>query len=222
MVSKMIKINDPICISIPVNENGEKMVNLLDLDRIFLLLDTKVHSESISGNSENPFARLSVKEMLGNALVTLPAQYGMVLIESYRTYDFQKQLFDSKVNYLIAQRQISNKDAEIEASRFVSNPDIYSPHVTGGAIDIGLIHLDSKELVDMGNNFIYDESAQIDFLNLTTTQIENREFLIKIMTEAGFVNYPFEWWHWSYGDKYWAMVKGEPSAFYDSLQEVGS
>ena len=25
---------------------------------------------------------------------------------------------------------------------------------------------------------------------------------------AGLVNYPTEWWHWSYGDRYWALVTG--------------
>jgi len=28
------------------------------------------------------------------------------------------------------------------------------------------------------------------------------------------VNYPTEWWHWSYGDRYWAFVTGAPHALY--------
>ena len=35
----------------------------------------------------------------------------------------------------------------------------------------------------------------------------NRKILIRVMRRAGFVNYPREWWHWSYGDKCWAAVK---------------
>jgi len=31
---------------------------------------------------------------------------------------------------------------------------------------------------------------------------------------AGLVNYPTEWWHWSYGDRYWAMATGAPAAIY--------
>jgi D-alanyl-D-alanine dipeptidase len=30
------------------------------------------------------------------------------------------------------------------------------------------------------------------------------------------VNYPTEWWHWSYGDRYWALMTGAPAARYDS------
>jgi D-alanyl-D-alanine dipeptidase len=39
------------------------------------------------------------------------------------------------------------------------------------------------------------------------------------MTGAGFVNYPSEWWHWSYGDRYWAVVTGEPHAIYGPVEE---
>ncbi|WP_326954540.1 M15 family metallopeptidase [Amycolatopsis sp. NBC_01286] len=30
--------------------------------------------------------------------------------------------------------------------------------------------------------------------------------LIGAMSAGGFVNYPSEWWHWSYGDRYWALA----------------
>ena len=31
---------------------------------------------------------------------------------------------------------------------------------------------------------------------------------------AGLVNYPTEWWHWSYGDRYWALMTGATAAVY--------
>lgn len=34
----------------------------------------------------------------------------------------------------------------------------------------------------------------------------NREILIQCLEKVGFVNYPTEWWHWSYGDCYWAFL----------------
>jgi D-alanyl-D-alanine dipeptidase len=39
------------------------------------------------------------------------------------------------------------------------------------------------------------------------------------MTEAGFVNYPLEWWHWSYGDKYWARVSAATAVYGDVAEE---
>lgn len=35
---------------------------------------------------------------------------------------------------------------------------------------------------------------------------------------AGFVNHPFEGWHGSYGDKYWAVVKQQANAFYGPVE----
>jgi D-alanyl-D-alanine dipeptidase len=42
----------------------------------------------------------------------------------------------------------------------------------------------------------------------------HREILATALRSAGLVNYPTEWWHWSYGDRYWAMTTGAPTALY--------
>jgi D-alanyl-D-alanine dipeptidase len=34
------------------------------------------------------------------------------------------------------------------------------------------------------------------------------------MTDAGFANYPNEWWHFSWGDQMWAKMAGERAAHY--------
>jgi len=51
----------------------------------------------------------------------------------------------------------------------------------------------------------------------------NRATLIAALTAVGLVNYPTEWWHWSYGDRYWAYTTGVPAARYGpvSLPEHG-
>ena len=38
----------------------------------------------------------------------------------------------------------------------------------------------------------------------------------RAMHGAGFVNYPHEWWHWSYGDRFWGCMTGR-AAIYDSV-----
>lgn len=45
----------------------------------------------------------------------------------------------------------------------------------------------------------------------------NRELLASVLQGAGLVNYPTEWWHWSYGDRYWALVTGAPAALYGAV-----
>ena len=41
----------------------------------------------------------------------------------------------------------------------------------------------------------------------------------EVMTAAGLVNYPREWWHFSYGDRYWACVTGSAQARYGAVEE---
>jgi D-alanyl-D-alanine dipeptidase len=37
-----------------------------------------------------------------------------------------------------------------------------------------------------------------------------------VLSQVGFVNYPTEYRHWSYGDRYWAYNKHQPHAIYAS------
>lgn len=43
---------------------------------------------------------------------------------------------------------------------------------------------------------------------------ERRELMAKVLSGAGLVNYPTEWWHWTYRDRYWALMTDAPAALY--------
>jgi hypothetical protein len=51
-------------------------------------------------------------------------------------------------------------------------------------------------------------------LNISKEARANRKLLGSVLTSAGLVNYPTEWWHWSFGDRYWALITGEAAALY--------
>jgi D-alanyl-D-alanine dipeptidase len=36
---------------------------------------------------------------------------------------------------------------------------------------------------------------------------------VDALTGAGLVNYPTEWWHWSFGDRYWAYASGSAARY---------
>lgn len=46
----------------------------------------------------------------------------------------------------------------------------------------------------------------------------NRATLGAVLTEAGFMNCPTEWWHWSLGDRYWSLATGQPFAPYGLVE----
>jgi len=56
----------------------------------------------------------------------------------------------------------------------------------------------------------------LDAQNISDVAKINRKILENAMISVGFINYPTEWWHWSYGDKYWAFMTRETSAIFNS------
>jgi zinc D-Ala-D-Ala dipeptidase len=92
----------------------------------------------------------------------------------------------------------------------VAPPDIVPPHVTGGAIDLGTKVNESPEDCD--------ERSVTDAPGLPAEARANRDRLVTAMRAAGFANYTTEWRHWSYGDRYWALVTGAPAAIYGEAQ----
>ncbi|VEB40850.1 D-alanyl-D-alanine dipeptidase [Chromobacterium violaceum] len=109
-----------------------------------------------------------------------------------------------------------------EASLYVAPPAV-APHPTGAALDLTLIDAAGMEL-DMGCPFNADSeesggACYTDSPGLSDQARTHRTVLIRAMQAAGFVNYPSEWWHWSYGDRYWAAQTGAPAALYAAVDE---
>lgn len=87
-------------------------------------------------------------------------------------------------------------------------------HQTGGAVDLGLCDYDGRDL-DMGTQYMeHNPKTKTRCKILNEEQSRNRHILVDAMQRAGFVNYPAEWWHFSYGDKMWAAYSNRKSAIY--------
>jgi len=100
------------------------------------------------------------------------------------------------------------------ASRYSSPPEV-APHVAGAAVDLSLCTVDDVEL-DMGTavNDTGTERCHTQDPAIAAEARRNRDTLAAALRGAGLVNYPSEWWHWSYGDRYWAYVTGARQACY--------
>ena len=93
---------------------------------------------------------------------------------------------------------------------------IESGHTTGGAVDVILLH--HGEEVDCGGRYLTFTSATPTWSHdLNREQQHCRFMLYKAMTDAGFVNYPLEWWHFCYGDKMYAAYRFEKRAVYGKI-----
>ena len=65
-----------------------------------------------------------------------------------------------------------------------------------------------------------DDRANTWHADLTEAQKHNRQLLWQAMIDQGFVNLASEWWHYSYGDSYWAAFQSESHAIYNSVERA--
>ena len=76
-----------------------------------------------------------------------------------------------------------------------------SGHSRGATVDLGLLRCEANAFapLDMGTEFdLFDPRANTDSPDITAAQRANRELLLGAMKKRGFVNYPMEWWHFTF------------------------
>ncbi|MEU4078172.1 dipeptidase [Streptomyces venezuelae] len=211
-MSEIVLMSDPKVAAVPVAESGERLVDVRLGGR--LLVDTRKQDPA------DAFAHLreGVLERLLTAQTMLPVGMRLLFVEGYRPPSLQREYFEEYAGLLRAANPGWSSDRiHSAASRYVSPPDI-APHSAGAAVDLTLADADGHEL-DLGTRMNADpeESAGACYThaeNIGEEARANRELLGTVLTAAGLVNYPTEWWHWSFGDRYWALIAGETAALY--------
>lgn len=165
--------------------------------------------------------RLYTYELLKCAKNLLPNHLHFVVYEAFRPRAFQIQLWNS----IVEQMKKENPQMDATSEDFLAMCDVYaanpyrqgSGHQSGGAVDITLADKSGGEL-DMGSLVRdFSKNASSENKELPEHVLENRRILNTVMSSVGFVNYPPEWWHYSFGDRLWAALTGSKLAFFGSV-----
>jgi len=209
----VLDINSPEVLAVPVEECGEPLVSLLRLAR--LRVRPMSSWRAAPAESARLLARAGVRQRLGQALDSLPEGVGLRVVGAYRSPAEQRRRFRHRLRRARALNP-AMREAELRAvvSWYVAEPDVYAPHTTGAAIDVSLVDRAGLDL-DVGERG-HRVGAATESAEVTPIQRQNRAILVAAMHGAGFVNYPHEWWHWSYGDRFWGCMTGR-AAIYDSV-----
>ncbi|MFB6478903.1 M15 family metallopeptidase [Streptomyces virginiae] len=208
----VVLMSDPRVAAIPVVENGEPLADVRDGGD--LVLDDR------RSDPAHAFAylRSGVLDRLLHAQSLLPEGLRLLVVEGFRPPALQQRYFEEYAAELrAAHPDWPAEELRAKTSRYVSPPEI-APHSAGAAVDLTLVTADGTEL-DMGTrvNASPEESAGACYTladGLSHEARLHRATLGRALTAAGLVNYGTEWWHWSFGDRYWALMTGQLAALY--------
>jgi zinc D-Ala-D-Ala dipeptidase len=206
----IVLISDPRVRAIPVADSGEPLAEVKGR----LRLDARM------ADPEGAYARLrsGLLERLERAERSLPDGFHLLVVEGYRPIAAQRSIFEEYSARLREEfPHLSPAQVAVAASRFVSPVEV-APHTAGAAVDLTLCAPDGTEY-DMGTEVNAtpeqsDGACYTEAANISGRAREHRGILGSALESAGLVNYPTEWWHWSYGDRYWALATGASKALY--------
>jgi D-alanyl-D-alanine dipeptidase len=186
---------------------------------------------------QNVWCRASITDMLilTNSILR-PYGFELLVLDGYRPLDVQHEVWKYSMENI--RRQTTGKSYEESndyTSLFFADPREYSisdvnswpTHLTGGAVDVTLVDIQTRSRANMGSEF--DEPVSVSLTHFLESQIKgtkidlrtsdsafrdaivNRRLLYWAMTCAGFANYPYEWWHFDWGTPMWIKHR-EPDA----------
>jgi D-alanyl-D-alanine dipeptidase len=208
----VLLLSDPLVAGVPVRECGVPLEDLRLTGSLLVDARKEDPAEAFAHLRRGLVARLQEAQSL------LPEGLRLLVVEGYRPLALQERYFAEYSAELRSLRP-GLSDAELHrlASRYISPPEV-APHCAGAAVDLTLARADGSEL-DLGTrvNAGPEESGGRCYTgspDVAPAARDNRRILSAALGAVGMVNYPTEWWHWSFGDRYWAVVTGAPAACY--------
>jgi D-alanyl-D-alanine dipeptidase len=190
-----ILLSDPRVSAVPVRDVGEPLV--------------------MFGKA---LVRRELAARLETARTALPSGIHLRVVEGYRPVHQQQAIIERYSAEIRAVHPgIGKPELHILTSRYVA-PLAVAPHVAGAAIDVTLVDSCGQEL-ELGTaiDATPEQSGGRCYFAAEGIGREaraNRDLLARVLCREGLVNYPTEWWHYSYGDRYWALATGAGAALY--------
>jgi len=191
--------------------------------------DTRFIIESVYATTDNFTGRVvSGYTNPNKAILSIPAYEALVKAQDVldKKYgNFRLKIFDGYRPQMAVDAFVKwAQEPEISALRNRYHPNITkaeifqqgyvaskSSHSRGGAVDLALVEIGkdgSMIELDMGSEFdLFDVLSHTNNDSISSEARKNRQILIDIMSSAGYVNLPEEWWHFTlenepYPDKY--------------------
>ena len=185
-----------------VHENFDPLVDFLPHKHIIFNKETLEEPVLIRKNVLFKIYKIADK---------LPQGVNLKIYKVFRSRIKMSEAFEAVINEVTADKPEIGRHEAMKLAKFKTDDPKGSlgGHETGGAVDVALCD-DNGVDFDYGTKFHeYNDSTFTYSRHVTKAQRKNRKKLVKLMKKQDFVNFPGEWWHFSYGDRMWAAYKGK-------------
>jgi D-alanyl-D-alanine dipeptidase len=208
-------------LSVNPSDNGELMVKADTYDPAMVVKPALPDMRPFTG--DDIYVREGVAKMLARANRKLQmAGYYLIVGYGYRKREIQEKYWEEAI-VLVKKKHHDWTDEQIEdeADKHAADPQV-AGHVTGGCVDV-TIGKDGAP-VDMGVPLdeipAGEEKIKTFGECISGEQMSNRMMLYQVMTEAGFMPFFGEYWHFMYGDREWAYFSGLSESLYGNKDDI--
>lgn len=192
---------------IKIKDCGEPLVDIKKLcpDLVIDLGSSRTRKEKTA------YLRKTVAEMVCRARSYLPKDMTFIIGDAWRPQYVQEEIFQRFAKRLTIK----------EAKKYVApyKGKHASGHMTGGAVDLRLWK-NNRKIPMKNSKLTYQENAKSFQPKLPLYIQKNRQIMFNALHKAGLSNFPKEYWHWSYGDIWWAKRNKKKTAIYGVVKKI--
>jgi len=203
---------------ITIKECGEPLV---DIKRLCPDLIIDINKERMK-KEKTAYLRKTVAEMICLAKKELPKGMTFVIRDSWRPQYVQKEIFEWFINRFSKKYPNWSKNKIVkEVKKYVapSEGKWASGHMTGAAVDLRLWK-NGRKIPMKSSKLAYRENAKSFQPKLSKHIQGNRKIMFDALQKAGLSNSLKEYWHWSYGDIWWAKRNKKKTAIYGAIKNI--
>lgn len=226
---------------VPIQECNEPLIQI-PLEKFAVEFPHPYETLGAEYGGISPYSlRSGVVEALETAqslLETIRAGWKIKIYDAYRPIGVQQFMVDYTFETLLKKQnpnpaRVSPQEKQKiwqQVYQFWAAPNIDRkmppPHSTGAAVDVTLTN-SSGQTIAMGGEIDEIHERSVPNYYLKSDRLEelqyhrHRQLLDQVMTHAGFLRHPNEWWHFSLGDQMWAWLHNQKHPEQNAIARYG-
>ncbi|MEV6874534.1 hypothetical protein [Amycolatopsis sp. NPDC051128] len=185
-------LSDPRLAAIPIRDSEEPLID--------------VQTSAPLRVAGPTYLRYGLVDRLVTAQSLLPRHVRLLIVDGYRPPNPCRHATCAVEEVKLSHPDVSTEDLDRLVGVCATPPEV-APHLTGGAVDLTL----SDEDRAVRNTVLLPTCCSGP---LPLPPDKTWRLLTSALGAVGLANYPARWWHWSYGDRFWAHATQMPHARY--------